>query len=307
MLGKCAHCHNPRGFPSITKPELTNMLNFLPDGKDGGIFQFPFERFSPIRMRGSNGDIPIPYVTPSLRDYPTTTADGQNRIDTGEAYLDSGNITYTTKFAPGDPTRTCAEKSFDPEFRSFCGDRTSGPPIVPAPWRSLIYRNVDTPTAYFDDFVPFPHMPMNTAGFDCRAPRIMGDWMIGLPSKRKLVHLADLIGRPDVTAPSEDALPTKTTEGVDSRAPVLGALSTGYDDNPQPYFEVRPDSNLYDQALADARARLVEYHEGVRYPYCQDVISPDIFDPFVPQNTEFYPYPYHPNPYQFQLSYLESP
>ena len=65
-------------------------------------------------------------------------------------------------------------------------DRT----FVAAPWRSLIYRNVDTPAAYFDDFVPFPHMPMNTAGFDCRAPRILGDWMVGLPSKRKLVHLA---------------------------------------------------------------------------------------------------------------------
>ena len=51
MLGNCAHCHNPRGFPSITKPELTNMLNFLPNEKDGGIFEFPFERYSPIRAR----------------------------------------------------------------------------------------------------------------------------------------------------------------------------------------------------------------------------------------------------------------
>ena len=71
MLGNCAHCHNPRGFPSITKPELTNKLNFLPNDKDGGIFEFPFERYSPIRSRGGNGQIPIPYVTPSLRDYPT--------------------------------------------------------------------------------------------------------------------------------------------------------------------------------------------------------------------------------------------
>ena len=47
MLGNCAHCHNPRGFPSITKPELANMLNFLPNGDDGGIFEFPFERLQP--------------------------------------------------------------------------------------------------------------------------------------------------------------------------------------------------------------------------------------------------------------------
>ena len=44
MLGNCAHCHNPRGFPSIAKPELASMLNFLPNGEDGGIFEFPFER-----------------------------------------------------------------------------------------------------------------------------------------------------------------------------------------------------------------------------------------------------------------------
>jgi mono/diheme cytochrome c family protein len=296
MLGNCAHCHNPRGFPSITKPELTNVLNFLPDGKDGGIFEFPFERFSPIRARGSGGEIPIPYVTPSLRDYPTATADGQTRIDTGENIV-QGAVTYTPKFFP-QTDRTCAETGFEPDFRAFCGDRKTGLPVVAAPWRSLIYRNVDTPTAYFDDFVPFPHMPMNTAGFDCRAPRIMGDWMVGLPSVRKLTQLADLLG---TTAPSEDALP-----GTSGRAPVMGALKTGYDDNPQPYFEVPPDSTQYAQALKDARARMVEYHEGVRYQYCQDVISPDIFDPFVPVNVP--EYTYHPNPYEYQLtSVIEVP
>ena len=70
MLGNCAHCHNPRGLPSVTKPELATALNFLPDGKDGGVFEFPFERMSPVRQRGASGDIPIPYITPSLRDYP---------------------------------------------------------------------------------------------------------------------------------------------------------------------------------------------------------------------------------------------
>jgi mono/diheme cytochrome c family protein len=298
MLGNCSHCHNPRGFPSIAKPELTNMLNFLPDGKDGGIFQFPLERFSPIRSRGAEGDIPIPYITPSLRDYPVTTSEGTVRIDNGLA-LDN-TITYTPKFPPSNDNRTCADKSFDPDFRAYCGDRTSGPPIVAAPWRSLIYRNVDTPAAYFDDFVPFPHMPMNTAGYDCRAPRIMGDWMAGIPSTRKLDQLAKFLNQPTLTAPSEDALPADP-----GRAPVLGSLKAGYDDNPQPYVEVPPDSPQYPQAVIDARARLAEYHDGVRYQYCQDVLSPDIFDPFVPVNAP--EYVYHPDPYEYQLSYVETP
>ena len=75
MLGNCAHCHNPRGFPSISKPELAT-LNFLPDDQDGGIFEFSFERMSPVRARGAKADIPIPYITPSLRDYPVANARG---------------------------------------------------------------------------------------------------------------------------------------------------------------------------------------------------------------------------------------
>ena len=306
MLGNCAHCHNPRGFPSISKPELAS-LNFLPDDQDGGIFEFSFERVSPLRKRGAGSDIPIPYITPSLRDYPTATADGNARIDTGQTLVsgETGALTYTPKFFPGNSeSTTCADPGSgglaDPDFRAYCGDRKHGPPIVAAPWRSLIYRNVDTPASYFDDFVPFPRMPMHTAGFDCRAPRLMGDWMIGLPSIRKLVHLASLLPNA-AKAPSEDALPTDSSKG---REPVLGSLNAGYEDNPQPYMEVRPDSALYDKALTDARARLVEYHESVRYQYCQDVISPDIYDPFVPEHKE---YPYRPNPHQYQLTYHESP
>ncbi|MBC8133442.1 MAG: hypothetical protein H7X95_10720, partial [Deltaproteobacteria bacterium] len=34
LIGNCAHCHNPRGFPSISKPELAPVLDFLPDGKN---------------------------------------------------------------------------------------------------------------------------------------------------------------------------------------------------------------------------------------------------------------------------------
>ena len=86
---------------------------------------------------------------------------------------------------------------------------------MPAPWRSLIYRNVDTPFPYFDDYVPFPHMPMNTPGFDCRAPRIMGDWMVGLPADAQAARRFP-----------EDALPA-----IEHRP---DAEET-YDDSPQPY------------------------------------------------------------------------
>src|SRR6185369_4313976 len=92
--------------------------------------------------------------------------------------------TYTPKYyAEGDRLCTDPVLTGDAVGRSYCGKDQRGPAFVPAPWRSLIYRNVDTPYTYFDDYVPFPHMPMNTPGFDCRAPRIMGEWMVGLPAR----------------------------------------------------------------------------------------------------------------------------
>ena len=148
---------------------------------------------SPVRSRGANQDVPIPYITPSLRDYPVAD-DMQNRLDNGANLAppdpSSGikrEITWSPKYdtqlegslwAPG----CSAVTSSDPISDAFCRGRRTGHSFVPAPWRSLVYRNVDTPFPYFDDYVPFPHMPMNTAGFDCRAPRIMGDWMVSIPA-----------------------------------------------------------------------------------------------------------------------------
>ncbi|MGA7121534.1 MAG: hypothetical protein WBY94_15625, partial [Polyangiaceae bacterium] len=70
MVGNCAHCHNPRGFPSVNNPVLIDVLNFLPSAT-GGIFQFPLERFSPRIGRGPGEETPIPYITPSLMDQPS--------------------------------------------------------------------------------------------------------------------------------------------------------------------------------------------------------------------------------------------
>jgi len=87
MIGNCAHCHNPRGYPSQAKPDLATALNFLP-GSDAdapgkaGVFELSLEQMSPLRQRGANQSVPIPYITPSLWDYPVAdTAD--HRIDNG--------------------------------------------------------------------------------------------------------------------------------------------------------------------------------------------------------------------------------
>src|SRR5262249_9012037 len=151
-------------------------------------------------------------------------------------------------------------------------------------------RNTDTPFPYFDDFVPFPHMPMNTAGFDCRVPRIMGDWMVGLPAELK----------PQYQGLSENALPS--IKGPD------GTYLPTYIDAAQPYQEVpRPgpnasadDTNRYAIAVLNAQARLDEYHSSSRYPYCPDALSPDILDPVgipsVPLGSPHDPNTFYPIP-----------
>ena len=57
-------------YPTTKAPVLKDLLDFLPAQRDGGIFQFPLDRTSPLRARGVSQDIPIPYITPSLRDIP---------------------------------------------------------------------------------------------------------------------------------------------------------------------------------------------------------------------------------------------
>jgi mono/diheme cytochrome c family protein len=236
MLGNCAHCHNPRGFPSVTNPVLVDVLNFSPS-PIGGIFEFPLDRTSPRITRGVGGVTSIPYITPSLVDYPVA-ADGAQDF-------------YVPKHAT------------DPIAQTEIGVQT-----IFAPWRSLIYRNVDTPFTYADDSALFPHMPMNTPGYDCRVPRILGDWMVSIPAQRKRHDSGEYI------------------------QPVVG-LDIDVDTNAQPYVEVKPGEADYDKAVADAATRLGLYHDGSplvafgalssgvvqyppRYPYCPD--QTDIVD-----------------------------
>ncbi len=251
MLGNCAHCHNPNGFPSLQNPVLTNILNFVP-GPDGGIFQFPLEQSSPRIFRGPIGQTPIPYITPSLMDLP--------RFDLAGAPV-------------GDP--------FTVDGDGYIVD------AMYAPWRSLIYRNVDNPFAYTDDLALYPHMPMNTPGYDPRAKQIMSDWMVSIPAVRK---------NPDT---SEYAF----YSSVDSA--VFGGSTV--DTNPQPYVEVFPGDPRYDDARLAAQQRLAILHSGVNdnlpsgdantivySRYADPGETADILDPAVVADPACHPVPLPP-------------
>ncbi len=227
LIGNCAHCHNPRGFPSVNAPELKEALNFLPSTK-GGVFQFPLDRVSPLRRRGAKQDVPLPYITPSLRDFPAEPIAGL----------------YVEKFKP------CVENDVYCEKNKKAGDKQ----FIAAPWRSLIYRNVDTPYIYADDYAIFPHMPRHSTGFDCRAPRILGEWMVSIPA----VHKAGVDGKK-----KEDVVIGET------------ANNSTLDREAQPYVEVPPGPD-FKQASDAATERLKEFKAGKRYSYCPD--TSDIVD-----------------------------
>lgn len=212
MLGNCSHCHNPNGYPSVEHPELKPLLNFLPSA-EGGIYGFPFERYSPRVFRNKAGDGPIAYITPSLRD----------------------------RFGEKD--------NWTPKFGSKDGANGL---FIDAPWRSLIYRNVDSPFTYVDDSAIYPHMPLNSPGFDCRAPRIIGEWMVSIPALQKNPNLTE-----DVTPGN---VPDSFTEL-----------------EPQPYREVKPGEQDYDNGVAQAAKRLAAFRAGLRDKnYCPD--TSDIVD-----------------------------
>ena len=243
MVGNCAHCHNPRGLPSIKQPALKDVLVFLPGpGANQGIFEFPFDVQSPIRKRDILQDIPINYITPSLYDLP--------RLEATSKY-----------FCPDVPGGGCGYT----DMPSPDGEDSPFPVVkfVLAPWRSLVYRNVDTAYDYFDDSAIFPHMPLNTPGYDCRVAQIMGDWMVSLPAKLK--------------DPSsiEDAIPAR---GPDGNLTDWGPRANR---DPQPYAEVKPGDPGYAQAVSDASARLEAYHGGYRYNFCPATYTADIVDPTI--------------------------
>src|SRR6185503_14135265 len=131
MLGNCAHCHNPRGFPTVKSPALKDVLDFMPS-KTGGVFQFSLEKMSPLRGRGIDHDVSIPYITPSLREYPVGER-GQFGDNWTPKWVECNNVTDVNS------------PLYSPVVRLLCPSQSKGVGHLPAPWRSLIYRNVDTP------------------------------------------------------------------------------------------------------------------------------------------------------------------
>ncbi len=240
MLGNCAHCHNEHGYPSRVAPELKEVLKFWPDAAGGGVFQFPLERYSPRIFRGPNSS-QIAYITPSLHDV------------------------WVTKWRD--------QTDWTPKVDEVAVSGVVLPKWFFAPWRSLIYRNVQTPFTYEDSFTLYPHMPMNTAGFDCRAQQIMGDWMASIPAVRKHQNLR------------EDFFPTYNLDP----AFITNPLDPKYevplmDFDPQPYEEVRPDDAGYDKAVAEAEKRLERFHSSAQYQTC--IKSRDIVDPVVYRGSD---------------------
>jgi mono/diheme cytochrome c family protein len=252
VLGNCAHCHNPVGYPSFTFPELAASFDLWPSAT-GGLFQFPLEKFSPRIQRGVQGDVAIPYITPSLLDNPSYPTGQALDPNIGDVQLLAG-VEGTSVWLP-----------------KWQGRDGIGDGFVYAPWRSLIYRNVDTPFSYTDDYAIYPHMPMNTAGFDLRAKQILGSWMVSIPAVRK---------RPDMDEyvyPYAITLDTKLFSTDDAY------YVSESDTSPQPYVEVLPDDPRYEGAIAAAEARLAIFGSGFRQGDAQNfgsraTASPDTSD-----------------------------
>ncbi|MFT3926614.1 MAG: hypothetical protein QM778_28980 [Myxococcales bacterium] len=204
MLGNCAHCHNPRGFPTTQNPELKDLLDFFPNEQSGGVFQFPLERTSPRIKRGEKQESQIPYIVPWLFD---------------EEQPNSSIYAQKWMGYPGS----------NGAFNGY---------YMVAPWRSLIYRNVESPFTYAEDYALFPHMPMNSVGFDCRVPEIFGNWMISIPARMN------------------DA------EGCTGICFKMDWSTGGLAEGQTLYSEVKPGDPGYQDALAGADQRLTAYHVG---------------------------------------------
>jgi mono/diheme cytochrome c family protein len=244
MLGNCAHCHNPNGFPSQREKVLADVLDFMPSEK-GGIFQFPLDKYSPRTFRGDAQDIRIPYITPSLFDHPVS-------------------LGYTPKWINALEPSIAAQEGLGAVAGMLTESETlknlgPGRPLL-APWRSLIYRNVDTPFSYEDSAAIFPHMPMDTPGYDCRARRIMGTWMVSIPAVYTPLPVTSL------ALNASTALLEETLELIDK--------------SEQPYKEAAPSSTTYNRVVKAAAERVTRFQSSERFQDCPapelDLVAPEV-------------------------------
>ncbi len=260
MLGNCAFCHTPGGYPVVTNPVLKDFELF--PSETGGIFQFSLERYSPRAKAGKGQDHQIPYITASFGDFVFPDAPDKDakilQYDPAEAPI----IDAASSPPPPDfifPFFSDTSPYYRPPYFTFLG-----------PWRSLIWRNVYTPFTYAEDGTIYIHMPRHVAGYDCRAPKIMADWMLSIPVVNKPEIVPDT--RPDPTAPKD------------------------YPD--QPVVEVGPSNTVYEQLTAprEAEARLAAYAASVTGSFCpsdDDIVDPKVVlsptDPETRRPIQSYP------------------
>ncbi len=179
LLGNCSHCHNPNGYPTLNFTELKK-LNFWPDENPndgdhigGGIFQFPLDRMSDRTFRYDTlgKQVQIPYISPSLVDV---------KMEVDPIFTVNRKYIYPGFSGGSKPPRSVRLIT---KAGTLSNNNDNQREPVDAPWRSLIYRNVDAPFTYSEDKAIFNHMPLHTSGFDCRAPKIVGNWMVSIPAR----------------------------------------------------------------------------------------------------------------------------
>lgn len=228
MLGNCAFCHNPHGFPVVTNPVLKDFELF--PSETGGVFQFPLQKYSPRAKAGLTQSTRIPYITAAF---------GGVQLGSDEFADPKAN---KTAFCPpeGDeyPVLDAKDATPPPDY-----DLNTSLFQFLGPWRSLIWRNTYTPFTYNENGTLYIHMPRNAAGFDCRASKIMANWMLSIPSQ-----------------------PSTQT---DSREQPVQEVSAS---DPTEKF-------AYGQAVLAAKTRLTQYADSVTGGWCPE--DDDLVDPAV--------------------------
>ncbi|MEY4514300.1 MAG: hypothetical protein RLZZ450_6422, partial [Pseudomonadota bacterium] len=235
MLGNCAHCHNPNGYTSRTAPLLKNVLSFLPSADGGGIFQFPLDRVSP-RIKRS-----LPLAENLNVDPASMLMENEEPFVAEIPYLTTS--LYEISSGPSSPYNWRDPLSVPYSVDWGAKRRIYAPPTI-APWRSLIFRNVESGFTYSDDTTIFPHMPQSTAGHDCRAPQLLGEWMLSIPS-------LDVEYEKDLVRYERD-------------------------NRPQPSVEVPIGHPRYAEALAAAEQRVANFANDAVITECSN--KPDIID-----------------------------
>jgi mono/diheme cytochrome c family protein len=168
MMGNCAFCHNPHGYPVVTNPVLKEFELF--PSETGGIFQFPLQKYSPRAKAGASQSVSLPYITAAFGEVTLTADDKPDASAKKSLYAPPEDGVYPVV----DATKVDPPPDYDP---------STGTLTFLGPWRSLIWRNTYTPFTYNENGTIYIHMPRNASGFDCRASQIMANWMLSIPTQ----------------------------------------------------------------------------------------------------------------------------